>query len=207
MRALIRQIFLFFAHLGGFGLLGLGILDSSFLFMPLGNDLLIVALTVRKPELMPFYAVMAAGGSVIGCAITYFISRKGGEEGLEKRVPRKRLNYVKKKVAKRAGMVLGLAALMPPPFPFTIFVAVLAVLDYPRKRLLAIVGGARLLRFAGLGLLAMYFGRRILRVAESPMFYYAVLAVIVVSVIGSTLSVLHWVRRSKKIVRAEPKAA
>jgi hypothetical protein len=35
---------------GGLGLLVLGILDSSFLFAPWGNDLLVVALTVAHPH-------------------------------------------------------------------------------------------------------------------------------------------------------------
>ena len=35
---------------GGLGLLVLGILDSSFLFAPWGNDLLVVAMTARHPD-------------------------------------------------------------------------------------------------------------------------------------------------------------
>jgi hypothetical protein len=35
VRSIVHTLFLFFAHLGAFGLLILGVLDSSFLFLPL----------------------------------------------------------------------------------------------------------------------------------------------------------------------------
>src|SRR5947207_3972399 len=124
----LKHLSLVFFHLGGFGLLILGVLDSSFLFSPFGNDLLMIALTARRHGRILFYAAMATAGSVLGCFITDAISRKGGEAGLEKRVPKRRLNYIKKKVKKSAGWALVLAALMPPPFPFTLFVAASAAL-------------------------------------------------------------------------------
>ena len=48
MKHLTHVLAAFFWSLGGPGLLLLGILDSSFLFAPLGNDLLVVAMTARK---------------------------------------------------------------------------------------------------------------------------------------------------------------
>ena len=41
MRALFRPLFILLLHAGGLGLIILGILDSSFLFLPFGNDLLV----------------------------------------------------------------------------------------------------------------------------------------------------------------------
>jgi hypothetical protein len=43
-------LFAFVLKLGGPGLVLLGILDSSFLFAPWGNDLLVVAMTARQPH-------------------------------------------------------------------------------------------------------------------------------------------------------------
>ncbi len=198
MKELVRQLYLFFARMGGFGLLGLGILDSSILFMPLGNDLLMVALSVRKPALVPFYALMATLGSVIGCAITDAVSRKGGEEGLDKRFPRKRVEFVKRKIKKRAGWALAFAAMMPPPFPFTVFLASVAALQYPRKKLLAIIAAARFARFSLLGVAAIFLGRKILRWAESPAVYYAVIGLLAISIVGSALSIYTWIKSSRK---------
>ncbi len=66
----------------------LGILDSSFLFAPLGNDLLVVAMTAHPSPAMPgllYYAGMSTIGSVLGCLLVDVILRHAaGEKGLER---------------------------------------------------------------------------------------------------------------------------
>src|SRR5215203_6829923 len=109
MHELFSQAFQFFGRMGGFGLVGFGILDSSFLFLPLGNDLLLVLLTARKPNLFWYYALMAALGSLIGCTLTDAVSRKIGEAGMEKMVNPGRLKKLQSKIEKHAGWALGLA--------------------------------------------------------------------------------------------------
>ena len=44
--------------LGGFGLFIIALLDSSFLSFPQVNDLLIIVLSTKYPERMPYYASM-----------------------------------------------------------------------------------------------------------------------------------------------------
>lgn len=197
MRAFLRHLFFVFAHLGGFGLLLLGVLDSSFLFLPLGNDLLMIVLTARHKILMPFYAVMAAAGSVIGCLITDLVSREAGEEGLEKRVPRKRFEYVKAKITKSGAWALALAALMPPPFPFTAFVAAASALQYPRKKLLSVIAVSRFARFSIEGVLAIFFGRGILRLARADAVYYGMMVLVIISIAGSAFSIYNLAKKSK----------
>lgn len=119
VHALVRHLYLRLAHLGPWGLLILGALDSSFLFLPLGNDLLIVGLTTQHPEILPLYAPVATLGSILGCIFLDLVVRKQGEEGLEKIAGKKRMKYLKKKIAERAAFSLALASLAPPPFPFT----------------------------------------------------------------------------------------
>ena len=145
----------------------MGIADSSPLTMPLANDLLVIALSASHHERMPYYATMAAVGSIIGCAITDAVGRKAGEEVQEK-VTSRRLKFVETRLKKRAGWTLAVTALLPPPFPFTPFVAVAAGTRYPRQKLLTIVGLARLGRFLAEGTLAIGYGRRILGLARSP---------------------------------------
>jgi membrane protein YqaA with SNARE-associated domain len=196
--SIARHLFVVFIHLGGFGQLALGVLDSSFLFMPLGNDLLMVALSVRKHELMLYYAAMATVGSVLGCLLLDAVVRKHGEEGLEKYISSRQLEYVEKKVRKSAAWALILASLMPPPFPFTPFVAAASALQYPRQKMLTVIGVARMIRFSAVGLLSILFGRRILVWARSPGVEYAVIALIAICVVGSVVSVVGWIKRSKK---------
>ena len=198
MNAIVNHLFAVFIRLGPFGLLILGILDSSFLlFLPLGNDLLMVALTARKHVMLPVFAVMATAGSVLGCALTDWVARKGGEKGLEKIIAGRRLNYVKRKVKHSAGKALVFACLMPPPFPFTAFVAGAAAFQYPRKKLLVTIALARFARFSILGLLAIAFGVSILRLAKTPEVQTAILALAVISVVGSIVSVVSWIKRSR----------
>src|ERR1700730_1766412 len=118
MNAIVNHLFAVFVRLSGFGLLILGFLDSSFLlFLPLGNDLLMVALTARDHRMFPLFAVMATVGSVLGCLVTGWVSGRGGDKVLEKILSGRRLKYVKRKVKDNAGMTLVFASLMPPPFP------------------------------------------------------------------------------------------
>jgi membrane protein YqaA with SNARE-associated domain len=199
LKALVLHLASFLASLGGLGLFLFGIIDSSFFFLPLGIDLLLVALTARHHDRMLLYAAMCAAGSVIGCFTTDWLSRKGGEAGLEGRVSPRRLAYVQKQVTKRGGVALALASMMPPGFPFTIVVVVAAALKYPRSKLLCIVAVFRFIRFAIEGLLAIWFGRRILKMAELPAVQWAIFIIVVVSVVGSAWSIYGWFIKSKRL--------
>jgi membrane protein YqaA with SNARE-associated domain len=198
MKQILITLFYTLAAWGGVGLIIVGILDSSFLFMPLGNDLLVLAMTARQPKMLLWWAFLATLGSVIGCFLVDWLARKGGEEGLSRFLDEGRIEYVKKKVEKRAGPVLALTAMLPPPFPFTPFVIGAAAFQYPRARLLAILAGARFARFSLVGLLAIFYGRAILRLANEPSVQYTLIALVVISIIGSALSIARWIRRSRK---------
>ncbi len=197
MTHIIRHLYVVFLHLGGFGLLAVGFLDSTFLFLPLGNDILIIGITSHKPSRLAYYVLMATAGSVLGCLTVDLMSRKEGEKALEKWLPAKRLSYVTASVKKNAAWALAIASLMPPPFPFTPVVAASAALQYPRKRLLLVIAGSRLLRFSIEGVLAIIFGRGILALASSPVIEDGVLALVIISVLGSAWSVREWIKRSR----------
>lgn len=197
MKEFVEHLYYFFLHLGGAGLLILGVLDSSFLFLPLGNDLLIMGLVANRPTNLPLYVTLASLGSVIGCSLIDVLARKGGEEGLTRFVPRRRLEYVKQKVRKNAGWALALAAVLPPPFPFTPFVAAVAAANFPRRRFYIIVFTARYLRFSAVGILALAFGKRLLQWAAIPAVHIAILTILGVCVIGSVVSVWTWVQRAR----------
>lgn len=209
MRHIATVLGVFFWKLGGPGLLLLGILDSSFLFAPLGNDLLVVAMTAHRHTVhaMLYYAFMSTVGSVLGCLLVDLMLRRAGEKGLEKHLPAKRLEYVKCKVQKNAAWALVLASILPPPFPFTPFVMAAAALQYPRWRMAAIVGSARMFRFTTLGVLALLFGRHILRWVEAPAVQWVLIGLIVVCTVGSAISVVGWIRRSRSPRSTSPALA
>ncbi len=194
-----------FWKLGGFGLLLLGILDSSFIFAPLGNDILVVAMTAhtRSVPHMLYFSFMSTAGSVLGCLLVDVIFRKAGEKGLEKHLPKKRLQYVQAKTEKSAGWALAVASIAPPPFPFTPFVMAASALQYPRKRLIAVVGVVRMLRFTILGVLALLLGRSILRWAEDETVQNVMMVFVFLCIAGTIVSVVGWIRRSRKSAPGE----
>jgi membrane protein YqaA with SNARE-associated domain len=181
------------------------VLDSSFLFVPFGNDLLLVGLAARHPGRMPYYAAMAALGSVAGSALTDWVSRKGGEKGLSHLLRPSQLQYVKRRLDKDIRWSLVVACVMPPPFPFTAFVVAAAAFQYPRKVLLAVIAGARFFRFCVVGMAAIILGRRILRIANGPLVRYLVLGLIIITVAGSAVSIYLQLRHRKRH-RLEPES-
>jgi len=194
----VRHLYLFLAHLGPWGLLILGVLDSSFLFMPLGNDLLLIGLTTQHPQLLFLYASAATLGSVLGCILVDLVVRKQGQAGLEKIAGAKRMVYLKKKIGERAVFSLALASLAPPPFPFTPFVAAASAFSYPRRKMFTVIAISRMVRFTLEGLLAVLFGQSLLRIAQSRLFENIVIGILVLFLIGSVLSVMKWLRAAKK---------
>jgi membrane protein YqaA with SNARE-associated domain len=203
----LHHSYIYLAHLGGLGVLALAALDSSLLFLPFGIDLLVVAMSVRAHALVPYYALMASAGSVIGCESLDLLIRKGSEKELERLWPKRRVEYVMRRVRKNAIWTLAVVSLVPPPFPFTPFVAAAAAAKVPRQKFLGVIGTARFVRFIAEGALATVFGKELLRMAGAPEFQYAIVLLIVISLVGSGFSVHHWIVGSRRAGPQRPKRA
>jgi membrane protein YqaA with SNARE-associated domain len=190
----IRHLLALFLPFGAYGLVALAIADDSFLFIPIGTDLLMVILTARNHELLPFYVLAAATGSTIGVFLLDLVCRKGGEEGLKRLVKPKLLGYLKQQMKQRAAVALIVSCLAPPPFPFGACIAAASAFQYPRPRLLALIFVTRTVRYSLVGWAAVYFGRRILRIADSTEFMWVMAGFMALCVIGSIISIVQWVR-------------
>jgi len=182
------------------GLLGLFImsaLDSSFLVLPFGNDLLLIALVSSNREGLGWiaYVVISAIGSIVGVFIIDLIMRKTGEKGLERFVSQKRIEKLKAKLENKGGLTVFVATLIPPPFPFTPVVMTASALQSPRGKLLLAVFFGRLLRFGVEAVLALYFGRQLIAFMNSDVVTYIVYGLIGIAVVLSTLSLLRWLKR------------
>ncbi len=197
MKPLIHAIAHAFFHAGGLGLLTLGILDSSLLVLPVGNDLLVLALCARFPQRIAYYVAMATLGSVIGSFTTDWVGRKG-EGKLKKYVPGKPMKYLRVWVEKRAAMTLVVAALLPPPFPFTAIVAAAAAFRYPRVKLLSFVAAGRFLRFGIEAALAVHYGHWIVAQAKSPLLEHVMVTIILLSIAGSGYSLYRRFAANKR---------
>lgn len=185
-------------RLGLPGLFLMSALDSSFLVLPFGNDLLLIALVSshRDSWIWIAYALVSAVGSVVGVLVVDVIMRKAGEKGLERFVSEKRVEKLKAKLENKAGITVFIATLIPPPFPFTPVVMTASALQSPRGQLLLAVFLGRLLRFGIEAVLALYFGRQLIAFMDSDVVTYFVYGLIGVAVVLSTLSLLKWLKRN-----------
>ena len=193
----------FLIHAGYFGPFLMGIMDSSFLFLPFGNDLLVIALVARHHEGYLLYVLSAVCGTTAGVLLLDLIARKIGEEGIQRVAGKKRFAYLKRKVGEHGVIAIVVACLAPPPFPFTMVIATNSALGYPRLRLLAAVALTRGARFLILGALALKYGRAIIRFANSTPFKWSMGVFIAVCIIGSVLSVMKWLKGGRRAQPAE----
>ena len=147
-----------------------------------------VLLVARHPNQLPVYVLAAATGSTIGVLLLDLVCRKGGGEGLKRLVKPKLLDYLKRQMERHAAAALIVSCLAPPPFPFGVFVAAASAFQYSRPRLMVLIFIARAIRFSLVGWAAIYFGRQILRVANSIEFLWVMGGFIAFCVIGSIVS-------------------
>lgn len=140
----------------------IGALDSSLLSLPEINDYLVVGRCYKDPSAAFYFPLFAATGSVLGCSLLYSIVRRGGQAVLRKRFKVQSIKRVERAYERFGVLALGIPAILPPPLPFKIFVATAGALEYPRWKFLLTVMLARSLRYYVEGVLAVYYGRRVL---------------------------------------------
>jgi membrane protein YqaA with SNARE-associated domain len=143
--------------LGAPGLFLVSFLDSSILTFPVINDLLLIELSIQKPVRMPWYAAMAMLGSVLGCLLLYFIAKKGGEAFFHKKAG-ERAAVIRHWVEKNGFGGILIAALLPPPTPFKVFVFAAGVFEVPPASFASAITLARFIRYFGIGYLAIRYG-------------------------------------------------
>jgi membrane protein YqaA with SNARE-associated domain len=147
----------YFIALGPFGLFAVALLDSAFVPLPSSADALMLLLSTAHPRLMPLYAFLATTGSAIGCVILYYISRRAGGRALKKFSEPKQ-KRVRELIERYDVLAVLVASLLPPPFPFKLFVITAGVFRFSVLRFtLAIVAG-RAFRFLLEGFFAVRYG-------------------------------------------------
>src|SRR6266850_1757880 len=141
----------------------IGALDSSLLSLPEINDYLVVGRCYKYHSAVFYFPLFAATGSVLGCLLLYTIMRRGGQALLRRRFKPEHILRAERAYARFGILALAVPAVLPPPLPFKIFVATAGALEYPRWKFLITVMIARSLRYYVEGILAVFYGRRVLR--------------------------------------------
>ena len=152
-----QRVVAFASGLGAPGLFLISFLDSSVLSFPIINDLLLIELSMQHPARMPLYALMAASGSVLGCVLLYFLARMGGEAYFHRKAGARAL-AIRHWVERNGFGGMLVAALLPPPTPFKVFVFAAGVFEAPLFGFVSAITLARLFRYFGVGYLAVRYG-------------------------------------------------
>lgn len=156
-----QKVVAFASGLGAPGLFLISFLDSSVLTFPVINDLLLIELSMQHPARMPLYAFMAMLGSVLGCVLLFFLAEKGGEALFHKHAG-KRAQAIHNWVVHNGFGGMLVAALLPPPTPFKVFVVAAGVFEVPLVSFTAAITLARAIRYFGIGYLAIRYGAQAL---------------------------------------------
>jgi membrane protein YqaA with SNARE-associated domain len=180
-------------HLGGVGLVLLGVADNSVIPLPGSMDVLTIWLAANNRHLWFYYAIMAVLGSLIGGYITYILARKGGKKALERRITKRRAEKIYKRFESWGFWAVAVPALLPPPFPIVPFLLAAGAMQYSRKKFLASLAVGRGIRFtiaAGLGAI---YGKHIVRFFSR---YYkpALFTLIGLAVIAGAFALVQYLR-------------
>jgi membrane protein YqaA with SNARE-associated domain len=168
--------------LGMGGIFLASFLDSSFVSLPLINDLLVIEMSVLRPGRMPLYAATATLGSLAGCLVLFFLARKGGEVYFQRHA-RGRAARIRDWLRRNEFLAVAVPAILPPPMPFKLFVLGAGVFQGDvRPFSLALIVG-RGFRYFALGFLAVRYGEEAQRamVEHKVEFALAALAFVTLS--------------------------
>jgi membrane protein YqaA with SNARE-associated domain len=152
--------------LGGGGIFVVAFLDSFVLSFPFVADALVIESSIQRPARMPYYCAMAAIGSLAGCVWLYLLAKKGGEAFYRRRAG-KGADRIRGWVQRNAFVSTFVPAILPPPFPFKVFVLADGVFQVPLRTFVMALLVGRGLRYFVEGILAVRYGTDILRFAMS----------------------------------------
>src|ERR1051326_8547602 len=170
----------------------IGALDSSLLSLPEINDYLVVGRCFKDHTAVFYLPLFAATGSVIGCSLLYTIVRRGGQAVLRKRFNLQSIKRVEQAYERFGFFAIAIPAVLPPPLPFKIFVATAGALEYPRWKFLLTVMIARSLRYYVEGILAVYYGRRVLLVMKDNGLVIISIVAAILLVAGIMYIIINW---------------
>lgn len=169
------------ASFGGAGLFALAFLDSSLLSFPLVTDLIVIQAAMHNPTRMPYYATMAALGSVAGSIVLYAVARKGGKAFFTRRAGA-HAEKARAWVERNAFLSIFVPSLSPPPMPFKIFILAAGVFQVPLRTFVLALALGRGSRYFAEGILAVHYGAAVVQFLAThgrAMTFFLVAAVVV----------------------------
>ncbi len=188
--------------LGAPGLFLVALADSSpFMTLPEIADLMVVTTIARDHGQLVWCVLYATAGSLVGCLMTYYVGKKGGDALIRKRVHASRVEKTMAAFQRHGVMAVFIPSLLPPPAPFKIFVLLAGVADIRALEFsIAIVIG-RTVRYLAEGLLAVWYGRAALAFMRAHAASASLVAVGLV--VAGFVGYLLWTRKGSGKDRVE----
>jgi len=155
--ALMKSLQLALITFGGPGIFVIALMDAAFIPLPGGPDAVVISLSHHNHAMMPLYLAAAVVGSTIGSLFLYWVARRGGAAALRKFSAEKR-ERVQRMLDKYDVWALLLASVLPPPFPFKLFVLSAGAFRMQMGRFIFALVVGRGFRFLLEGLLAVRYG-------------------------------------------------
>jgi membrane protein YqaA with SNARE-associated domain len=187
----LTQVTQFLLSLGPIGLFTISLLDSAMIPLVGGPDAVMILLSTARPGWMPLYALSAMTGSVAGCIVLYYISRKAGRRALDRFSPAKQAR-VKELIDRYDVLSVLVASVLPPPFPFKLFVVTAGVFRLSLLRFAIAIGFGRAFRYFLEGFLVVRYGGHATEILKQ---YYPAIGIgMAVLIIGGFL-VRGFIRR------------
>lgn len=111
---------------GGVALFGLAFLESS--VFPIPPDVLLIALSLGRPELAFWFALVCSVGSILGGMAGYALGFYGGRPLLLKMFSREKIESVERYYDRYNAWAIGIAGLTPLPYKlFTVSAGAFAI--------------------------------------------------------------------------------
>ena len=173
--------------LGSWGVFAIAAIDGSLLGMPL--DPVVAGYVYQSPHKFLLYVVMASAGSAVGSIVLYVIGYKGGEVLLQKRMSPQKFESMRRSFDRHEFWALMFPAMLPPPFPFKLFVLAAAAFEMNFTHFELAIFAGRFVRFMILAVLTIKFGPQVVSIMGHLVHQHlaALLIAVAVAVAGYVL--------------------
>jgi membrane protein YqaA with SNARE-associated domain len=173
---------------GPFGLFAIAFLDSVLVPMPGGVDAMLLLLAATRPSWMLIYVAAAMVGSTAGCVVLYLVSKRAGHRALA-RFSESKQKRVKDLIDRYDVLSVLVASVLPPPFPFKLFVVSAGVFRLNLLRFTIAIAAGRTFRYLLEGYLAAHYGDRAKEILQHyyPSIGIGVAVLIIIFFVGKSL--------------------
>jgi membrane protein YqaA with SNARE-associated domain len=169
----LKQLFLRYTEwvaailkpLGAWAVFAIAGIDSAFFGIPL--DPVVAAWVYHDRSRFLLYPLLAAAGSAAGCVLLYLVGYRGGEALIEKRISKAKFAKIRQSFDRHEFWALMFPAMMPPPFPFKLFVLSASIFEMNFWHFLLAIFAGRMVRFLILSVLVLEFGPQVVQLASA----------------------------------------